>query len=115
MTIDQAQHVTWFMGDIASRIPNRGMRLIDGTGGPWYKSEFYSDTLWQDREGGFALGSSERRKEINRRRHRKKKMAKLVERCTKATVSEKLHIAAKMRALTLGAEVVVNRMGLEKR
>lgn len=71
--------------------------------------------MWQAQEGGFAVGSSERRKEINRRRHRKKKMAKLVARCTKATVSEKLQIASKMRALTLGAEDVVNRLELEKR
>jgi len=71
--------------------------------------------MWQAQEGGFAVGSSERRKEINRRRHRRKKMAKLVARSAKATVSEKLQIASKLRALTPGAEEVVARLELDKR
>lgn len=61
------------------------------------------------------MGASERRKEINRRRHRKKKMAKLSARCQKATVSEKLHIAGKIRSLTPGAENVIARLELEQR
>ncbi|MEK6249314.1 MAG: hypothetical protein N2C12_14115 [Planctomycetales bacterium] len=61
------------------------------------------------------MGSSERRKEINRRRHRKKKMAKLMARSAKATVSEKLVIASKMRKLTPGAVEIIDRLGLEQR
>jgi hypothetical protein len=61
------------------------------------------------------LGCSERRKEINRRRHRKKKLAKLSARTIKATVSEKQHIATKIRDLTPGAEEIITRLGLEQR
>lgn len=61
------------------------------------------------------MGCSERRKEINRRRHRKKKLAKLSARAEKATVSEKQHIAMKIRDLTSGAPVIIERLGLEKR
>jgi len=42
-------------------------------------------------------------------------MAKLVARSAKATVSEKLQIASKLRALTPGAEEVVARLELDKR
>lgn len=61
------------------------------------------------------MGSSERQKEINRRRHRKKKLSKLSARTVKATVSEKLHIAGKIRSLTPGAEDIIGRLGLEQR
>lgn len=61
------------------------------------------------------MGSSERRKEINRRRHRKKKMAKLTARSAKATVSEKQVIASKIRNLTPGANEIIDRLGLDQR
>ena len=61
------------------------------------------------------MGCSERRKEIKRRRHRRKKLAKLENRVKKATVSEKAHIAGKLRALTPGGGEVVDRLGLEAR
>ncbi|REK09072.1 MAG: hypothetical protein DWQ37_19650 [Planctomycetota bacterium] len=53
-------------------------------------------------------GISERGKEIKRRRHRRKKLAQLNARLQKATVSEKAVIAAKIRNLTPGAEVLID-------
>ncbi|REJ67768.1 MAG: hypothetical protein DWQ31_10290 [Planctomycetota bacterium] len=61
------------------------------------------------------MGASERTKEIKRRRHRRKKMAKLAERSKKATVSEKSVIAHKIRGLTPGAEEIIAAWGLESR
>ena len=61
------------------------------------------------------MGCSERRKEIKRRRHRRKKVTHLKGRIKKATVSEKAHIAGILRNLTPGAEVIIERMSLEER
>lgn len=60
-------------------------------------------------------GRSERQKEISRRRHRRQKVAKLAGKLKKATVSEKLLIAQKLRALTPGAEVIIGNWSLEGR
>ena len=57
-------------------------------------------------------GISERGKEIKRRRHRRKKLVQLTKRLKKATVSEKAVIAAKVRRLTSGAEVLIEAWGL---
>jgi quinol monooxygenase YgiN len=57
-------------------------------------------------------GISERGKEIKRRRHRRKKLVQLTKRLKKATVSEKGVIAAKVRRLTPGAEVLIEAWGL---
>ncbi len=61
------------------------------------------------------MGSSERQKEIKRRRHRRQKVAKLKKRADKATVSEKAHIAEKLRKLTPGAGEIIERLELESR
>jgi hypothetical protein len=60
-------------------------------------------------------GIIHRHKEIKQRRHRKKKLANLKRRLVKATASEKAHIAAKIRKLTPGAEVIIANLGLEER
>jgi hypothetical protein len=57
-------------------------------------------------------GISERAKEIKRRRHRRKKLEQLGKRLKKATVSEKNVIAAKLRNLTSGAEIIIDRWQL---
>lgn len=57
----------------------------------------------------------ERKKEIAQRRHRKKKLGQLKRRVAKATHSEKLHIANKLRGLTPGAEVIIKTLALEER
>jgi hypothetical protein len=60
-------------------------------------------------------GISERGKEIKRRRHRRKKLQHLSKRLKKATVSEKSMIAAKIRNLTPGAEVIIDQWQLRER
>lgn len=58
---------------------------------------------------------SERGKEIKRRRHRRKKLGLLAKKLEKATVSEKVVIAEKIRNLTPGAEVIIESWNLGKR
>jgi len=61
------------------------------------------------------VGLSERRKELKRRRHRRRKLDHHKSKLAKATVSEKAHIAEKIRQLTPGAESIVEAWGLEER
>lgn len=58
---------------------------------------------------------SERKRELRRRRHRRKKLNVLERKLKKATVSEKTVIVDKLRKLTPGAEVIVGNWGLEER
>ncbi len=58
---------------------------------------------------------SERGKEIKRRRHRRKKLELLAKRLKKATVSEKVVIAEKIRDLTPGGEQIIKDWELESR
>ena len=60
-------------------------------------------------------GISNRMKEIKRRRHRRQKLAKFQTKLKKATTSEKLVMAEKLRKLTNGCETLIARMGLEER
>jgi hypothetical protein len=53
-----------------------------------------------------------RKKEIRRRRKRTEKLAKLKKRLPKATKSEQVEIARKVRDMTSGAEVVIANWGL---
>ncbi len=59
--------------------------------------------------------SSERRKEIKRRRHRRKKVSQFAKKLEKASVSERVAFAGKLRAMTPGSEVIINSWGLENR
>jgi hypothetical protein len=61
------------------------------------------------------VSASERQRELRRRRHRRKKLAIFNRKLAKATVSEKTVIAEKMRSLTSGADVIIERLELEKR
>jgi hypothetical protein len=58
---------------------------------------------------------SERKKELRRRRHRKKKLSIFERKLAKATVSERALIAEKIRGLTPGCEEIIARWELEKR
>ena len=58
---------------------------------------------------------SERRKEIKRRRHRRKKVTQFARKLAKATVSERAAIAQKLRNMTPGGQVIVAAWDLEKR
>ena len=64
---------------------------------------------------GSAVGSSDRRKELKRRRHRKRKMAHYKSHLEKASVSDKSVIADKIRKLTVGADEIIERLELEDR
>ena len=61
------------------------------------------------------MSCSERRKELKRRRHRKRKVAMVERRVGKASVSEKAHFATKLRSLTPGAGPIITRLALEER
>ena len=60
------------------------------------------------------MGCSERRKEIKRRRHRRQKVAHFQRKLRKATTSEKIAMAEKLRQLTPGADDLIARLGLEE-
>ena len=60
-------------------------------------------------------GISNRMKEVKRRRHRRQKVAKFRAKLKKATTSEKLGMAEKLRRMTPGAEVLIASMGLTER
>ncbi len=60
-------------------------------------------------------GIIQRHRELRQRRHRKKKLTILKRRAVKATPSEKAHIAAKIRKLSPGGEVIIANLGLEER
>ena len=66
-------------------------------------------------EGMVVVSCSERRKEIKRRRHRRKKMDQFKRKLKEASVSETAQIANKIRVLTPGGELVIQRLGLEDR
>ncbi len=61
------------------------------------------------------MPASERRKELKRRRHRRKKVAQFARKLQKATVSERAVIAEKLRELTPGGEAIIENWELEKR
>jgi hypothetical protein len=58
---------------------------------------------------------SERRKEIKRRRHRRKKLGQPAKQLKKATVSERAAISEKIRNLTPGGGKVIENWGLKER
>jgi hypothetical protein len=60
-------------------------------------------------------GISNRMKEVKRRRHRRQKLTKFQAKVKKATTSEKLTMAEKLRKMTSGCEDLIARMGLEDR
>ncbi|WP_197355555.1 DUF6800 family protein [Aureliella helgolandensis] len=55
---------------------------------------------------------TERTRELRRRRHRKKKVAKLTQRVGTGS-ADKAVVAEKLRKLTPGASVLIARLGLE--
>ncbi len=57
----------------------------------------------------------ERKKELKRRRHRRQKMTAFTRKLKNATASEKAIIADKLRRLTPGSELIIERWELEKR
>jgi hypothetical protein len=60
-------------------------------------------------------GISDRKQEIKRRRHRRKKLEHFKLRLKKATTSEKGVMAEKLRKMTPGAEEIIEHLGLHVR
>jgi hypothetical protein len=60
-------------------------------------------------------GISDRKQEIGRRRRRRQKINHMKRKLKKATTSEKLVMAEKLRKMTSGAEVIITNLGLEER
>ncbi|MEM9467318.1 MAG: DUF6800 family protein [Actinomycetota bacterium] len=60
------------------------------------------------------MPGSERQREIRRRRKRRGQVEALKKRLDKATASEKVEIARKLREMTPGAEVLIENWGLAK-
>ena len=58
------------------------------------------------------MSACERKRELRRRRSRKDKLTKLKSKLPKATQSEKTEIARKLRNLTPGAELLIERWKL---
>lgn len=59
------------------------------------------------------MSGSERRRELRRRRHRKKQIAKFASRAAKASANEKEVLAKKIRSLTPGADEIIERLKLK--
>lgn len=59
------------------------------------------------------MSGSERRRELRRRRHRREKITKLSAKAAKATPGEKQEIARKIRRLTPGADILIERLKLK--
>jgi hypothetical protein len=57
-------------------------------------------------------GISDRKQEIQRRRHRKKKISVFERKLKTASASDKTAIADKIRKLTPGAELIIERLKL---
>lgn len=59
-------------------------------------------------------GISDRKQEIRRRRHRKQKINTFARKLKTASASDKSAIAEKIRKLTPGAEIIIERLGLQE-
>jgi hypothetical protein len=57
---------------------------------------------------------TERTRELRRRRHRKKAVIKLTKRAEKGSKADKAIVADKLRKLTPGASVIIERLGIGK-
>ncbi len=57
---------------------------------------------------------TERTRELRRRRHRTKQVAKLVVRAEKGSAADKAVVCEKLRRLTPGAAVIIKNHGLDK-
>lgn len=58
------------------------------------------------------MAGTERQREIRRRRKRREKVRALSAKAERATAVEKTEIARKLRKLTTGSDVIIERLGL---
>jgi len=61
------------------------------------------------------MAGSERQRELRRRRKRKENLTAMKAKLAKATPSEKLEMARKLRLMTTGSEELIARWGLVER
>lgn len=90
---------------------------VDPRGAFWHNKTFYipySANRGRRHKEPY-VSCSERKRELRRRRHRKKKLSIFSRKLQKSTVSERTIIADKIRALTPGGEVIVANWDLDKR
>lgn len=59
------------------------------------------------------MAATERRRELRRLRTRRRKTQKILAKAKNASATEKVELARKLRMLTPGADVVIQREGLE--
>ena len=69
----------------------------------------------QIRRSAAVGGISDRKQEIKRRRKRRAKINHFKQKLKKATTSEKLVMAEKIRKMTSGAETIISDLALEER
>lgn len=58
------------------------------------------------------MAGTERQREIRRRRKRREKVRALSERAPRANAAERTEIIRKLRRMTTGADVVIERLGI---
>lgn len=87
---------------------------VDSSLAGWYKDEFNTIRIQSIHPPDLRppMSISERKKEIRRRRKRQEKLTHLKKRLGKATKSEQVEMARKIRDITPGAEVVIANWGL---
>lgn len=61
------------------------------------------------------MAGVERNREINRRRKRRKQVARMKKRVGAASTSEKAEMARKLRRLTPGADAIIASLGIKVR
>jgi hypothetical protein len=67
---------------------------------------------WTTNRGEFSLGLSQRKSELKARQKRRQQVTRLKKRLGKATKSEKVEIARKLREMTPGAEILISSWSL---
>jgi hypothetical protein len=81
----------------------------------WVLENFQSFSYTKSLEEVNTVSCSERRKELKRRRHRRKKLGLFKRKLVSATVSEKQHLSDKLRSMTPGAETIIGNLALDER
>ncbi|QDT68129.1 hypothetical protein MalM25_10430 [Planctomycetes bacterium MalM25] len=61
------------------------------------------------------MAGSERQRELRRRRKRRENLQEMKAKLPKASASDKVEMARKLRLMTPGCEVLIERWGLEER
>ena len=96
----------------SASVQTRHCRELAGAGFSQHSTIYFVAHPWK---GNINMASSERQRELRRRRKRKKQVARIKRIAEKASASDKLGLAAKLRNLTPGAETLITALDLEQR